>query len=368
MPQLWVFRMTPVPRCGRFYSKSGTYLGNFRYCCDMCETDNRRTRAVIYLRADRRGLPDIDVQRAHTVRYINARPTWELVDEYVDEAMAKPERGKARDHFDAMWEAWVADEFDVVVVESSDRLAWNNRADHVESGEQLAHRRWEALHETGEAAWDDLGDAEKAGWRPEIAVVIPSVEPDVDSPDKGGCRTSVDGDGWVYMRRPTRTEGLWPTAVERWEMRMDQWGFPQETQWLALQYATYEEGARIPVGVKMSAGPLDLPKLRHASWRKVHAVLGHASPLLHGGTLDPSLQSPRRGRKALSDDELKEFAAEYRAAVKAGIGIYRHLERTHVNLDTRGIESRIRLCRSRGFLGKTEQGRKGEIEEEERTG
>ena len=46
-----------------------------------------------------------------------------------------------------MWEAWVADEFDVVVVESSDRLAWNNRADHVESGEQLAHRRWEALHE-----------------------------------------------------------------------------------------------------------------------------------------------------------------------------------------------------------------------------
>ena len=69
----------------------------------------------------------------------------------------------------------MADEFDVVVVESSDRLAWNNRADHVESGQQLAHRRWEALHETGEAAWDDLGDAEKAGWRPEIAVVIPSV-------------------------------------------------------------------------------------------------------------------------------------------------------------------------------------------------
>ena len=34
---------------------------------------------------------------------------------------------------DAMWEAWVADEFDVVVVESSDRLAWNNRADHDKS-------------------------------------------------------------------------------------------------------------------------------------------------------------------------------------------------------------------------------------------
>ena len=335
----------------------------------MCETDNRRTRAVIYLRTGRRGLPDIEVQRAHTTRYINARPTWELVNEYVDEAKDKhKKRQKARDHFDAMWEAWVADEFDVVVVESSDRLAWNNRADHVESGEQLAHRRWEALHETGEAAWDDLGDAEKAGWRPEIAEVISSVEADVDSPDEGGCRTSVDGDGWVYMRRPTRTEGLWPTAVERWEMRMDQWGFPQETQWLALQYATYEEGARIPVGVKMSAGPLDLLKLRHASWRKVHAVLGHASPLLHGGTLDPSLQSPRRGRKALSDDELKEFAAEYRAAVKTGTGIYRQLEDRYEKLDTRGIESRIRLCRSRGFLGKTEQGRKGEIEEEERTG
>ena len=41
----------------------------------------------------------------------------------------------------------------------------------------------------------------------------------------------------------------------------------------------------------------------------------------------------------------------------------------HEKLDTRGIESRIRLCRSRGFLGKTNQGRKGEIEEEEeRTG
>ena len=55
----------------------------------MCETDNRRTRAVIYLRAGRRGLPDIEVQRDRTTRYINARPTWELVDEYVDEAMAK---------------------------------------------------------------------------------------------------------------------------------------------------------------------------------------------------------------------------------------------------------------------------------------
>ena len=74
------------------------------------------------------------------------------------------------------------------------------------------------------------------------------------------------------------------------------------------------------------------------------------------------------GRKALSDDELKGFAAKYRAAVKAGPGIYRRLEDTYENLDTRGIESRIRLCRSRGFLGKTEQGRKGEIEEEERTG
>ena len=291
---------------------------NFRYGCDMCETDNRRTRAVIYLRAGRRGLPDIEVQRARTTRYIKARPTWELVDEYVDKAKDKPEKQKARDRFDAMWEAWVADEFDVVVVESSDRLAWNNRADHVESGEQLAHRRWEALHETGEAAWDDLGDAEKAGWRPEIAEVIPSVEAVVDSPDEGDCRTSVDGDGWVYMRRPTGTEGLWPTAVERWEMRMDQWGFPQETQWLALQYATYEEGARIPVGVKMSAGPLDLPKLRHASWRKVHAVLGHASPLLHGGTLDPSLQSPRRGRKALSDDELKEVRCGVSSSRKDG--------------------------------------------------
>ena len=87
-------RMTPVPRCWRLYSKSGTYLGNFRYRCDMCETDNRRTRAVIYLRADRRGLPDMDVQRAHTVRYINARPTWELVDEYVDEAKTSTEDEK----------------------------------------------------------------------------------------------------------------------------------------------------------------------------------------------------------------------------------------------------------------------------------
>ena len=68
---------------------------NFRYRCDMCETDNRRTRAVIYLRADRRGLPGIDVQRTHTARYINARPTWELVDEYVDEAKAKHRRRKA---------------------------------------------------------------------------------------------------------------------------------------------------------------------------------------------------------------------------------------------------------------------------------
>ena len=84
-----------MPRCWRFYSTGGTYLGNFRYRCDMCETDNRRTRAVIYLRADRRGLPGIDVQRAHTARYINARPTWELVDEYVDEAKAQAQKTKS---------------------------------------------------------------------------------------------------------------------------------------------------------------------------------------------------------------------------------------------------------------------------------